>query len=289
MRVLVTGAAGKLGVATVNALAQAGFEVTATDQRFTTELAVPFRTADLKDEHALYSLLEGKDALVHLGNHPNRFAGPSPQRLLAENVQMNANAFSAAFDLGVKHVVFASSIQVMVASDRTCAEPHTLPYLPLDGDAPHDPGLNPYALSKQFGEELLRVGANVRPELSATAVRYPMLVGDWFEKRLFADGGRVRRDVLHLGEATAHLSLEDAGALVVPLLRRGRPGYRQIFPAQTIDVANLPTPELIRRFYPGVRCKKSPDTIDRLVDIAEVERDFGWKPRKAPRVVLVES
>jgi nucleoside-diphosphate-sugar epimerase len=288
MRVLVTGAAGKLGVATVRALVQAGFEVSGTDQRFTAELGVPFRTADLRDEHALYPLLEGMDALVHLGNHPNRFAGPSPQRILAENTAMNANAFTAALDLGLKHVVFASSIQVMITSDRVRTEPHTLPYLPLDGEAPQDPGLNPYALSKQFGEEFLRTAASMRPELAATSVRYPMLVGDWFEKRLSADGGRVRREHLHLGEATAHLSFEDAGALVVPLLSRGLPGYRQIFPAQTIDVTNLPPPELIRRFYPGVRCKKPVESIDRLIDISAVEREFAWQPGERPRVVLVE-
>lgn len=288
MRVLVTGAAGKLGVATVRALVQAGFEVRATDQRFTAELGVPFRTADLRDEHALYPLLEGMDALVHLGNHPNRFAGPSPQRLLAENTAMNANVFTAALDVGVKHVIFASSIQVMITSDRVRAEPHTLPYLPLDGAAPHDPGMNPYALSKHFGEELLRTATSARPELAATAVRYPMLVSDWFEKRLFADGGRVRRDALHLGEATAHLSFEDAGALVVPLIARGRPGYRQIFPAQSIAVTNLPPPELIRRFYPGVHCKRPLESMDRLIDLSEVQRDFAWQPREQPRVVLVE-
>lgn len=288
MRVLVTGAAGKLGVMTVRALVRAGFDVRGTDQRFTSELGVPFRPADLRDEHALYPLLEGVDALVHLGNHPNRFAGPSAQRILAENTAMNANAFTAALDLGVKHIVFASSIQVMIASDRVRSDPHTLPYLPLDADAPQDPGMNPYALSKQFGEEFLRIAASAHPDLATTAVRYPMLVGDWFEKRLAANGGRVSRDLLHLGEATAHLSFEDAGALIVPLLTRGRPGYRQVFPAQTIDVANLPAPELIRRFYPGVPCKRPLETIDRLIDLTEVVRDFAWQPRERPKVVLVE-
>jgi hypothetical protein len=50
----------------------------------------------------------------------------------------------------------------------------------------------------------------------------------------------------------------------------------------------LPPPELIRRFYPGVRCRKPLETIDRLVDLTQVERDFAWLPRESPRVVLVE-
>ena len=286
MRVLVTGAAGKLGSATVKALVSAGFDVRATDQRYTAELGVPFRSLDLRDEHALYPLVEGIDALVHLGNHPNRFAGPSPQRLLSENMSMNANAFMAALDVGVKHIVYASSIQVMIASDTVHTEPHTLPYLPLDGEAPANPGLNPYALSKQFGEELLAVAASSRPELSATVVRYPMLVGEWFEKRLSSDGGRVRREFLHLGEATAHLTFEDAAALVVPLLTQAKPGYRQVFPAQTIDVTNLPAPDLIRRFYPGVRCTRPVETIESLIE--PLPAGYGWEPRASPRVVLVD-
>jgi len=110
MRVLVTGAAGKLGSQTVAALARAGHEVRATDMRFRSDLAVPLWPANLLDEHALYPLLEGCEALVHLGNHPNRFAGPSPQRLLAENAAMNANAVYAALDRGVRQIVLASSI-----------------------------------------------------------------------------------------------------------------------------------------------------------------------------------
>jgi nucleoside-diphosphate-sugar epimerase len=289
MRVLVTGAAGKLGSATVKALVEAGFDVRATDQRYTKDLGVPFRTADLRDEHSVYPLVEGVDALVHFGNHPNRFAGPSPQRLLSENMAMNANAFTAALDVGVKHIVFASSIQVMIASEAAGAEPHRLPYLPLDGEAPQNPGLNPYALSKQFGEQLLRVATSVRPELAATAVRYPMLVGEWFDKRLFSDGGRVRRDYLHLWEATAHLPFDDAARLVVPLLQKSKPGYRQLFPAQTITVTNVPPPELIRRFYPGVHCTRPLESIDSLIDLTQVMADFGWQPRESPRVILVES
>src|SRR6185295_6411773 len=143
MRVLVTGAAGKLGSLAVAALVAAGHEVRATDSRFRSDLAVPLTPLDLRDEHALYPLLDGCDALVHLGNHPNRFAGPSFQRLLAENTSMNANAFAAALDCGVRHIVFASSLQVMFTADGPGAEHHPIPYFPLDASAAANPGLNP--------------------------------------------------------------------------------------------------------------------------------------------------
>jgi nucleoside-diphosphate-sugar epimerase len=288
MRILVTGAAGKLGSQTVRALSAAGHEVRATDTKFRSDLGVPLVPANLLDEHALYPLLDGCDALVHLGNHPNRFTGPSPQRLLAENTAMNANAFWAALDAGVRHLIFASSIQVLIPSDGIQGAPYWLPYLPLDAGAPATPGLNPYALSKQLAEDLLKVIVKTKPELAATSLRYPMLVGDWFTTRLATNGGRVPRDFLHLGEATAHLSFEDAARLIVHVLERPTPGYRQFFPAQTLDVTNVGTRGLIERFYPGVPCRRPLETIERLVDLSDLERELGFSPSSRLRVELLE-
>jgi nucleoside-diphosphate-sugar epimerase len=288
MRILVTGAAGKLGSQTVSALSAAGHEVRATDTKFRSDLGVPLVPANLLDEHALYPLLDGCEALVHLGNHPNRFTGPSPQRLLAENTAMNANAFWAALDAGVRHVIFASSIQVLIPSDGIRGAPYWLPYLPLDADAPATPGLNPYALSKQLAEDLLKVMVKNKPELAATSLRYPMLVGDWFTTRIAANGGRVPGEFLHLGEATAHLSFEDAARLIVHVLEHSTPGYRQFFPAQTLDVKNVGTRGLIERFYPGVPLRRPIESIERLVDLSDLERELGFSPSERLRVELLE-
>jgi nucleoside-diphosphate-sugar epimerase len=286
MKVLVTGAAGLLGSQTVHALSRAGHDVCATDQKVRADLGVRFDPADLRDEHAIYRLLEGVDALVHFGNHPNRFAGPSPQRLLAENVSMNANAFYAALDAGVRRIVFASSIQVMVQSALVPVEPHTLPYLPLDGEAPADPGDNPYALSKQFAEEMLRLSTSLKPDLRATSLRYPMLVGPQFLRRFEPFGGRVTPEMLQLGEASAHLFHEDAAELVVHAIERQTPGYHQYLPAQTFGVTNVPVPRLIERFYPNVRRTRPLEAIDTLIDLSALERELGWKPKHRLTVTL---
>jgi hypothetical protein len=115
-----------------------------------------------------------------------------------------------------------------------------------------------------------------------------MLVNDWFKNRLSINGGRVPSDFLHLGEATAHLSFEDAARLVRLVLERPTPGYRQFFPAQTLDVTNLGTRGLIERFYPGVPCRRPLETIDRLIDLSDLERELGFSPSERLRVELLE-
>jgi nucleoside-diphosphate-sugar epimerase len=288
MKILVTGAAGKLGSVTVKVLVDAGHDVRATDRKFVAG-SPRVEPSDLLDEHALYRVLDGVDAVVHLGNHPNRFAGPSPQRILAENVAMNANVFSAALDLGVRRIVFSSSIQVMLKTDGIRTDRSSIPYLPLDGDAPPNPGLNPYALSKQFAEEHLKTAAREVPELSVTVLRFPMLVGEWWNRRIEINAGHLRQDELHLNEATAHLTFRDGARVIAAALERQAPGYHCYFPAQTLDVTNRTPAELARAFFPGVHITVPDTQLTDLVDRSALERDLGYRPEDRFQVILREA
>src|SRR5262245_51462292 len=134
-KVLVTGATGKLGEKTCEALLRRGFDVRATDQKMPPECEFDVELGDLKDEYFVHRLVRGVNAVVHLGNHPNAFAGPSPQRILAENTQMNANVFQATVQHGVERLVFASSVQAFLYTNfERRPSSFRLPYLPLDGN-----------------------------------------------------------------------------------------------------------------------------------------------------------
>ena len=111
MRVLVTGAAGRLGWHTVGHLLKAGHEVVATDVEYRNDMPVKLIVADLLDRIGAYRLVDGCDALVHLGNHPNQHAISPDQRLYSENVTMTMNIVQAALDSGIRKIVFSSSIQ----------------------------------------------------------------------------------------------------------------------------------------------------------------------------------
>jgi nucleoside-diphosphate-sugar epimerase len=287
MKVLVTGAAGRLGSVVCKELLRTGHDVRATDQRYLAGLAAPQHVADLCDPHAVYPLLEGCDAVVHLGNIPNLGQGPSPQVVLGRNTTMNANVFRAAVDLGVSRIVFASSIQAMVRLEegRSSAAPPCIPYFPLDGDAPPDPGSNFYGLSKEFGERTLRTLCARFPELCATALRFPMLVGSWFYERAAEP---LPPASVNFSEALSYLDFQDAARLVGAVLERQGPGYHQYFPAQVINLEGYTVARVLSDFFPHVPLRAAPDQIRALVDGTALERDVGFRPEPPLTVRLAQ-
>ncbi len=286
MKVLVTGATGRLGSVVCKELLQRGHDVLGTDQRFAAQLGVPLKLADLRDALAVYPLLEGCDAVVHLGNIPNLSLGPSPQVVLGDNVSMNANVFRAALDLGVRRIVFASSLQAMIRLDegRAPDAPLTVPYFPLDGDAPANPGHNFYGLSKEFGERMLRILSEREPALVCTSLRFPMLAGEWFRKRLEQP---LPPSALNFCEGLAYLELADAATLVGLVLERQQPGYHQYFPAQAVTLVGYTTQSTLAEFFPSTPRRRPVEQITNLVDHAALERDFGFRPAPPLTVQLV--
>lgn len=286
--ILVTGATGHLGTAVCKALIAAGLEVRATDRRYVPGFPAKVELGDLGDEHFAYRVVEGCGAVVHLANHANAFAGPSAQRLLTENVGMNANVFYASVDLGIRCLVFSSSVQVMVRRAGSRGEPpYQVPYLPLDSDAPPDPG-SCYAVSKEFGERMLRLLCQEHPELSATALRYPMLPQQGWIRHL-SQNRRTSRRWLNFAECLTHLYLADAASLVVRVLAKRAPGYHQYFPATTTQLQGYSAARIIREWYPDAPLRQPIEQIGNLVDISVLERDLDWWPEHRLSVTLEDD
>ncbi len=147
MRILVTGASGRIGRYVVKELINAGHSVTGVDVLASEGRMPRFLRVDLTDAGEVYQALAavGVEVVVHLGAWAN--AGVVPDtRTYGDNVQGAFNLFQACADLGVQRVVSASSAQVYGFAEAPPV------YVPVDEVHPLRPA-NCYALSKVVGEQ----------------------------------------------------------------------------------------------------------------------------------------
>ena len=140
MRILVTGARGKVGAATVAALHDAGHEVTASDlQRPLFEAhngPVAYIQADLTDAGDAFALVRGHDAVVHAAAIPEPTQNPA-HIVFGNNLMATFNTLEAAVRWGVPRFVHLSSETV---PGFAFAERPFLPdYVPVDEEHPIRP------------------------------------------------------------------------------------------------------------------------------------------------------
>src|SRR6478752_7419098 len=111
MKVLVTGATGKVGSRISKRLAQRGDEVSALvrDPNRAAELRdarIELVTGDLLDAASLVSAVSGVDAVVHCAAF---FRGATPEQAHAVNDLGTQHLVTAARAVSVKRVIFASA------------------------------------------------------------------------------------------------------------------------------------------------------------------------------------
>lgn len=276
MKVTITGAAGNLGSVVCRRLAAQGYSITATDITYRSDLPVPIVVADLLVPSSCYHVLEGAQVLVHLANHPS-FQGREGQRIHNENVCMDFNVFEAARQMGIKTVIFSSSVQAM-ASQRMARDnaPSTLPYLPIDGDVPARPG-NPYGLSKQAGENMLRYLVQTA-QMNAVALRFPWLIHPDWERHWNGEKRKEPWKREYLDEGFTYLRMEDAAALIDAIIRANLTGYRCYYPVAMDHSLDMTVSDMIATYFPGVPLRVPAAELKHLVDISAITRDTGWTP-----------
>ena len=156
MKVLVTGARGKVGRALCTRLQEAGYAVRVTD------LAIPtwdrpqpgepadYWHADLTDAGSAYAVVRGCDVIVHTAAIPQPIHNP-PHVVFSNNIMSTFNVLEAALMTSARRLVNFSSETVpgFIFAHR----PFRPEYLPIDEEHPIRPQ-DPYATAKWFGELL---------------------------------------------------------------------------------------------------------------------------------------
>ena len=183
-RVLLTGAAGRIGSFFHDAYTDA-YDFSLTDIVEPAETkGAPFKQADLSDFDAVRPLCDGIDTVVHLGADPSMDA--PWESLLPNNVVATYNVFESARQAGCRRVVYASSINAVLGYPRDQQVHTSQPVYPI----------NLYGATKCWGEALARYYS------AAHGLFLPMsAVWGCTGPKLGMDplGSRVRRDYPDLG------------------------------------------------------------------------------------------
>lgn len=145
-RVIVSGGAGKAGRAVTKDLTTRGYDVVSVDLAASRRADDPTLIADLTDLGQTVEALRGADAVVHLAAIPAPNIMPEGETFRI-NMMSTYNVFSAATQLGLERVVWASSETIIgLPFDRERPR-----YAPIDEHHPALPEFH-YALSKLAGE-----------------------------------------------------------------------------------------------------------------------------------------
>ena len=285
MRVLVTGARGKVGAATTRALVEAGHEVTATDvgrgifER--PEAGEPaYVQADLTHAGDAFALVRGMEAVVHAAAIPDPTHN-TPATVFQNNIMSTFNVLEAAVRSGVSRFVNVSSETVpgFFFPER----PFLPSYVPVDEEHPIHPQ-DPYALSKYFGE-LLMDAAVQRSDIRCISIRPCWVHSEAnYERNL---GPQVRDAAVLSPNLWSYIDLYDLADAMVLAAESKLPGHEVFYIASPDNVGGRPFAETVRKYYGDtieIRPTDRPDASG--ISSAKAMRLLGWKPKRSWRDYL---
>jgi nucleoside-diphosphate-sugar epimerase len=243
-RVLVTGAAGRLGSAVLRVLAAQGAAVVGLD-RVDPGGVETFFTGSAGDVDLVARAVAGVDAVIHLAAIPRPTLG-APEEVFVNNAAATFVVLDQAARAGVRRAVIASSLSItgLPFSPR----PAVPGYVPVDEAMPLQIG-DPYALSKLADEATAEMVA-LRDGMAVVALRFPMLGEPEF---LVAEAERHRADPAYAAASLwAYLDMRDAAMACWLGLTAPVTGVHPLYLAAPETLSPYPTEDLVARCFPGV-------------------------------------
>jgi nucleoside-diphosphate-sugar epimerase len=269
MKILVTGGQGKVGRFVVQELVNSADEVTVFDRVPGPERgAVRYLVGDIQDLGQVMEAMHGADAVIHLAaiHNPNIATTTVTYQT---NVVGTFNVHHAAFRLGIKRVVSASSNAVVGWSYSDNFVPD---YLPVDEDHPLRPE-DPYGLSKEIGETIARSYA--LKGLETVSLRPSGVVTPEELEAIKKTGGRKPSGF----QAYSYIDARDLAVAFRLAVVRPLPGATVMFVVAEDSTIAEPLCELYPRIKPSIGNKAIKLTGCRAAYAnARAKKLLGWKP-----------
>lgn len=304
MSVIVFGGAGFIGSNLVDELAVQGHRVTVFDnfsegkienlERWRNSPYVEIVRGDIRDYAAVYQATQGKDWAFHLAAM-SRIQPSITDPLLAwsQNLIGTGNVLEACRKNGVKRVVYSASSSCYGLKNK----------IPLDESMPSD-CLNPYALSKRVGEEMMELYRKLYG-LSTVSLRYFNVYGPRHQeegsyatviaifrkqKRLgqpltIVGTGEKRRDFTFVGDVVRANMMAAMNRDVYGTINIGTGKNYSINEVADIVLGSTVLPQVVGAWeeYRSKSVQYIPDrpaeAMETLADNTRAREILGWTPR----------
>ena len=289
MRVMVTGARGKVGRATGAALMEAGHDVRATDLlppvfERPEEGEPDYFQANLTDAGDAFAAVRGAEAVVHAAAIPEPTRNP-PHTVFQNNLMATFNVLEAAIRFGVSRFVNISSETV---PGFFFPERQSLPdYVPVDEEHPIRPQ-DPYATAKYFGE-LLMDAAIRRSDIRCISIRPSWVQHEGnYERNL---GSQVRDASVLSAGFWSYIDVYDLADAIVLAVQSDLPGHEVFYIASPDNVGGRPFEKIVREYYGDAVEIKTPLPREDAsgISVAKAQKLLGYSPKRSWRDYLDEE
>ena len=277
-RIIVTGAKGGTGTAIVKILRQAGYEVTGIDLLPVGHQDGGYAQHNLENGAGLNDLFAGADGVVHFGSVPTDVW--SSWSAAFNNITVGGfNVFQACANVGIKRLVYASSIEVY-------GDLRQQPHLPVREDSPFaPPGI--YGASKVLLETLAADYCRWFG-MSIAALRLNRIVyeGSYpWRLKPHTESDERAAEVLW-----GYVDARDVATACQAWLEADVQGF-QAFNVAAEDVCvETPTRQLLDKFYPHITDIRTDFSAHQcLFDASALQQTLGWKAQYDWRTLRDEA
>ncbi|MEJ0093550.1 MAG: NAD(P)-dependent oxidoreductase [Methylocella sp.] len=283
-RVMFTGGSGKAGRHVVQHLVEHGYQVLNVDTKPLDNPKVRTLITDITDEGQVFNALSSYmglhefdqdlspqplDAVVHFAAVP-RIMLTADSEVFRVNTMGTYNVIEAATKLGIRKIIIASSETTYgIVFNYGHRDPE---YFPLDEGYPVDPR-DSYALSKICNEKTAqafagRTGADI----------YAIRIGNVVEPSEYAlFPSFFAKPDFRKRIAWTYIDARDLGQIIRLGIEKDGLGF-QIFNAINDHTSsNLPTAELLKRYYPKVPVRGNLGEFESLMSNKKAKEVLGFR------------